>query len=250
MKVLRPGQALVSLVASAVVYGLAAACSSTPAPGGGPLADAGAPPADAQTINDTGTSPVPDATPDLQIRPTVSYTGTDGTHTFRVPIAVYGGGADLRLVPSDASMVTVEPTGLLNPTGDDGSYFMVTVKKPGAVTLTAESGGKKVTTQLTIAAYSAARYAAGEARYKVGFAPKGEPACTQCHAGAQGVDHSPGSLASVADDEVAVIISTGILNGVPIALPPPNTKHQWTATADETDGLVTYLRALPPKGFK
>jgi hypothetical protein len=60
------------------------------------------------------------------------------------------------------------------------------------------------------------------------------------------VDHSPASLASIADEEVKVIISTGILNGVPI----PMVKHQWTTTPDEMDGLVTFLRALPPKGLQ
>jgi hypothetical protein len=27
-------------------------------------------------------------------------------------------------------------------------------------------------------------------------------------------------------------------------------KHQWTTTPDEMDGLVTFLRALPPKGLQ
>ena len=66
---------------------------------------------------------------------------------------------------------------------------------------------------------------------------------------AAGVDHSPASLASVSDEDVAVIISTGILNGQPIMI-PGGVKHQWTTTPTEMDGLVTFLRALPPKGFK
>lgn len=227
--------------------GLAAACSSaTSVTDAGPSADAG--PSDANTLNDTGTSPVPDATPDLQIRPSLSYTGSDGAHSFRVPVAVYGAGADLRLVASEPSFVAIEPASLVNPTGDDGRYFLVSAQKAGAVTLTAESAGEKVTTQLTIAAYAPSRYAAGESRYKIGFAPKSEPACTTCHAGAQGIDHSPAALASISDEEISVIISTGIMNGVPITL--SSGKHQWTTTPDEMDGLVTYLRALPPKGFK
>ncbi len=246
MMALRSGLPL--LLALGLALGLGAGCSSSTSTADGGAPDAGAPP-DASTVNDTGTSPVPDATPDLQIRPAQSYTGTDGSHTFRVAVAVYGAGADLRLVPSDASAVAVEPASLVNPTGDDGRYFLVSAKKAGEVTLTAESGGKKVTTQVSIAAYAPSRYAAGESRYQVGFAPKQEPPCTLCHAGAQGIDHSPASLASVADEDVSVIISTGILNGVPITL-PTGGKHQWTTTPEEMDGLVTYLRALPPKGFK
>ncbi|HQY59774.1 MAG: hypothetical protein IPF92_27655 [Myxococcales bacterium] len=249
MMALRSDRSLLLLLAVGVAIGLAAGCSSTTSTSdGGAASDAG-PLSDASTINETGTSPVPDATPDLQIRPSQSYTGADGTHTFRVAVAVYGAGADLRLVPSDASLVTVEPAALENPLGDDGRYFLVSAKKSGAVTLTAESGGKKVTTEIAIAAYAPNRYAAGESRYKAGFAPKQEPACTLCHAGAQGIDHSPASLASVADEDVSVIISTGILNGVPITL-NGGGKHQWTTTPAEMDGLITYLRALPPKGFK
>ena len=243
-------------VVGAVVVALANSalpgCSSalTPSDGGTSPTDAGpAPVSDADTINDTGTSPVPDATPELQMRPELSYTGFDGTRTFRVPFAVYGSGADLKVSASDPTAVDIAPTTLLNPQGDDGKYVLLTAKKAGTFTITAETGGRKVTSQLVITSYPAARYAAGDARYKTGFAPKSEPACTQCHSGAGGVDHSPASLASVADQEVAVIISTGILNGQPIMI-PGGVKHQWTTTPTEMDGLVTFLRALPPKGFK
>ena len=34
--------------------------------------------------------------------------------------------------------------------------------------------------------------------------------------------------------------------GVPII----GTKHTWTATQPQLEGLVTYLRALPPLGFE
>jgi len=240
-----------ALVGAGLV-GAGAGCSSAVTAGDGgtsPQTDGAAPPSDAETINDTGTSPVPDATPELQMRPEVSYTGFDGTRTFRVPFAVYGSAADLKLTASDATAVEIAPASLLNPQGDDGKYFLVTAKKAGVITMTAETGGRKVTSQLTIAAYDASRYGAGDTRYKSGFAPKSEPACTQCHSGAGGVDHSPASLASVADEDVAVIISTGILNGQPIMI-PGGVKHQWTTTPSEMDGLVTFLRALPPKGFK
>ena len=232
-----------------VVAALFAACSSSAvdSDAGVSSIDAGTPSnEDADTVNDTGTSPVPDATPDLQIRPPLAYTGVDGTHVFKVPVAVYGAAADLSLTASDSALVTLAPATLANPTGDDGKYYLVTAKKAGTVTLTATSGGRSVTSQLTITDYPAARYSAGETKYKAGYAPKSEPPCTQCHTGAGGVDHSPASLASIADEEVKVIISTGILNGAPI----PMIKHQWTTTPDEMDGLVTFLRALPPKGLQ
>lgn len=238
--------------AAALGAGTVPGCSSEVTAGDAGITstnDANVPPSDADTINDTGTSPVPDATPELQMRPEVSYTGVDGTRSFRVPFAVYGSAADLKLVASDPTAVEIVSASLMNPQGDDGKYFLVTAKKAGTFTMTAETGGRKVTSQLVITSYDGARYGAGDARYKTGFAPKSEPPCTQCHAGAGGIDHSPASLASVTDEDVAVIISTGILNGQPIMI-PGGIKHQWTTTAPEMDGLVTFLRALPPKGFK
>lgn len=225
------------------------ACSSSTATVDGGTEPSTIPTSDAQTINDTGTSPVADATPDLQLRPEASYTGFDGTRSFKVPFAVYGSGADLKVSASDPSAVEIVPAALANPQGDDGKYFLVTAKKAGNYTISAETAGRKVSSQLTISTYAPTRYTAGDTRYKVGFAPKSEPACTTCHGGAGGIDHSPASLASVPDEDVAVIISTGILNGQPIVI-AGGVKHQWTTTAAEMDGLVTFLRALPPKGFK
>lgn len=226
------------------------ACSSDPgATDGGATPTDGGAQADTSTLNDTGTSPVPDATPDLRIDPATSFTGFDGTRVFKVPFAVYGAGADAKLTASDPTAVDIAPAALENPQGDDGRYFLVTAKKAGTFTISAESGGKKVSSTLTVTSYAATRFAAGDTRYKSGYAPKSEPACTTCHSGAAGVDHSPASLASVSDEDVAVIISTGILNGQPIVI-PGGVKHQWTTTPTEMDGLVTFLRALPPKGFK
>ncbi len=222
---------------------LLASCSSS-ATGS---ADAGTVlPTDAGVVNDTGTTPVPDATPELQIRPALTFTGVDGTHTFRVPVAVYGAGRDLKLVPSDPSLATLEPASLGNPDGDDGTYFIITARKAGTLTLSALSGGARADSTLTISSYSAGRYATGEARYKTGVPAKQEPPCTKCHNTA-GIDHSPASVASVSDEEVGVIITTGILNGIPISSDP---RHQWTVTLEERDGLVTFLRGLPPRGFK
>ena len=247
LPVLSLGSALVLAAALGAVA--LPACSSTSATDGGTTDGGTLPVSDAETVNDTGTSPVPDATPDLQMRPEISYSGFDGTRTFTVPFAVYGSGADLKITASDPTAVDIKPATLANPQGDDGKYVLLTMKKAGNFTISAETGGRKVSSQLVVAAYPTARFAAGDARYKTGFAPKSEPACTQCHGGATGIDHSPASLASVPDEEVAVIISTGILNGQPIVIPGA-VKHQWTTTPTEMDGLVTFLRALPPKGFK
>jgi hypothetical protein len=185
--------------------------------------------------------------PDLQLRPAAVYSGFDGTHTYRAPIAAYGAAADLTLTAADPSVVSIEATALKNPGGDTGKYFMLTMKKAGTTQLTASSGGASSSATLTVTSYTTARYEAGEQRYLNGGGSSSQPACTQCHGGQAGIDHSPAALASAEDPAVKTVITTGItIAGSPINSTPP---HMWTATEPQLDGLVTYLRALAPKNF-
>ena len=80
-------------------------------------------------------------------------------------------------------------------------------------------------------------------------AANGEPACTQCHAGSAGIDQSPAALASVDDQKVGTVITSGISTaGFPIK---ESTKgHRWEVTDDERAALVAYLRGLEPRGFE
>jgi hypothetical protein len=72
-----------------------------------------------------------------------------------------------------------------------------------------------------------------------------QPACTQCHDANGGIDHSPATMASSDDIAVQAIITTGVLNEHPIT----GVVHKWQASDTELTGLVTYLRALEPRGF-
>ena len=75
------------------------------------------------------------------------------------------------------------------------------------------------------------------------------PPCTTCHAGANGVDHSPAALGGVDDPKVTAIITTGIgTDNFPIQI-GGKPGHKWSVTPDQLTGLVTYLRALDPKGI-
>jgi hypothetical protein len=133
-------------------------------------------------------------------------------------------------------------------TFDNGQYFMVTPKKAGAITLVAKSRGKSVEAVLTVEAYTAAEWNAGKARYENG-GTNGDPACTTCHAGSAGIDHSPAALASVNDQKVGTVITTGISTaGFPIK--EASKGHRWEVTAEERDALITYLRSLEPRGFE
>lgn len=193
---------------------------------------------------DASVTPGVDAGPGLlSIRPAVAYSGHDGTHAFVVPIAVYGAGADLQV-----SGATLEPKELVSGAGDSGKWFFVDVTAPGELTLTATSGGRTATSKVVVTSYPAARWAAGEARYQNGAS--GDPPCTQCHGGGDGIDHTPAALAGAADEALAATITTGIApNNVVIRI-DGEPGHAWKVSDAERDGLVTYLRSLPPKGFR
>lgn len=195
---------------------------------------------DADLSGDTAGS-----TPDLQLLPRALYSGFDGANTFQAPIAVYGAGDDVTVTAADPTVVDIAPTALKDPRGDQGRWFMLTMKKAGATDITASSGGVTVSVPLTVAAYASGRYAVGKARYE--NAAGAEPACEMCHGGQSGIDHSPAALASAQDPEIETVITTGIkIGGSPIFSVP---EHTWTPTQAQLDGLITYLRALPPRNF-
>jgi hypothetical protein len=184
-----------------------------------------------------------DPTVQLQIMPGKTHSGVDGTHEFRVPVAVYG-AKNPTLTASDSSMVAIAPATLVDTSQDNGAYFFVTATKAGTVTLTASVKGGSVTATLDIAAYTADEYSTGEQRYM--NAASSGPACVQCHGGATGIDHSPSTMASASDSDVISVITTGVLvEGNPIT----QVRHKWAVTDAEAKGLVAYLRALAPRGF-
>ena len=189
----------------------------------------------------------------LSFSPEEAYSGHDGVHAFEVPIAVYDAAGDLKVTPDDPSAVTITPVKLAKPlredgTYDNGTYFMVSLRKAGTVTLVAESQGKTAQAKITATSYTPAQWTAGETRYTT-EGGNGDAPCTQCHAGSSGIDHSPASMASATDEALAAVITTGISTaGFPIQEPTKN--HRWTVTDDERAALVTYLRGLSPRGFE
>jgi hypothetical protein len=185
---------------------------------------------------------------ELRFQPSQSYSGFDGTHAFKVPVAVYDSASDLVVTPDDPSAVTVVAAALTNPVKDGitdtGKYFILTVKKAGTLTVTARSGGKSAKVTVNAAAYASLRWAAGQTRYTSGAAP-----CSDCHVGGTAIDHSPAALATADDAKLGTVIQNGISTaGFPIQ--GVTGGHKWSVTADELDGLVTYLRALEPRGFQ
>ncbi len=189
----------------------------------------------------------------LRFSPTQAFSGYDGSHAFKVPVAVYDAASDLRVTVADPSAATIAPTTLENPINQDGiadtgTYFLVTVTKATTIRLEASSGGRTAALDISVTDYAADRWPTGEARYLNG-GTSGDPPCTTCHAGGQAIDHSPAALASRDDPTVAAVISTGISTaGFPIQGVPGG--HRWQVTEEERAGLVTYLRGLDPRGFE
>lgn len=191
----------------------------------------------------------------LVLLPSISYSGFDGEHTFRVPIQVQGSGADLELEAEDPSAVVMTKTALVDPTGDKGKYFMLETKKAGLVLLHARSKGQTANARVVVTSYVPTRWTTGKTRYESGGG--GDPACATCHVNGRAIDHSPAAMAAVTDGEVSMIVShgerpnhTAIGSTGCTSCTTGGQEHRWTVTTDELAGLVPFLRALPPRGFQ
>lgn len=255
----------IAFCATACALGVSAllACSSAATnPGAGDGSSGGAD-KDASAFQRDGSvydsAPSPESgLGELLFRPDNVYTGTDGAHTFKVPVAVYDSDSDLTVTPSDPSALALAKSTLKNPVSqdgltDNGKYFMVTALKAGTYTLTATSKGRSAKATITVSDYAPSRYADGKARYDNGDTSKtATRACANCHVNGLAIDHSPAALATASDQEIGIIITTGVKPGPSVIKIPnePGTPHKWTVTATEKDGLVTYLRALDPRGFQ
>ena len=248
--------ALFGACGAIVVSALVACSSASDTPG----SSSGTPDRDAGlqregSVYDSSTSPE-SGLGELLFRPDRVYSGTDGTHTFKTPVAVYDSDPDLTVTSSDAAALTITKTTLKNPVNqdgvtDNGKYFMITAKKAGTYTLTATSSGRSTTASVTVSAYDAARYAAGKARYEAAGTDADRP-CTTCHVNGAAIDHSPAALATASDREVGIIITTGVKPGPSVIKiqSEPGTLHKWNVTDPEKDGLITFLRGIEPRGFQ
>ena len=137
---------------------------------------------------------------------------------------------------------------------------MLTTKGAGSVTITAKAGSISGSATLTIRQADPAEYDNGSARYKNGVTiqpggfrhPDPTLACTNCHAaGGMDVEHTPTQTGGYSDDDLVKIFTTGTKPpGVPqrvMQFDRWHAMHQWKMTADEQQGIITYLRALPPQ---
>jgi hypothetical protein len=186
----------------------------------------------------------------LTFRPATTYSGFDGTHSFKVPLAVYDADSDLVVTANSGALVEPKQlvTAVRDGITDNGRYYFVTIARAGNVTLTATSKGRTTTATINVTTYASTRWAIGQTRYLNGSGS--DPPCADCHVNGAAIDHSPAALATATDEKIEIVITTGISTAnTPIDTGRPGG-HKWTVTESELDGLVTYLRALEPRGFK
>jgi hypothetical protein len=180
--------------------------------------------------------------------PETAHTGFDGSHEFKVPLST-GFTGTVTWDVADPSIVDVAPAMAPPEYADYGeSWALATSKKAGTTQVTAISGDKRVSATIVVTAYDATDVAAGETRYNMPENPTGEQrnACVSCHGLANGVDHSPLQMSFYADDEILAAITTGMY---PDGYVLTGVNHAWNVSAAEKQGIVPYLRSLPPKGF-
>ncbi len=131
----------------------------------------------------------PGAEPDpmLALFPKFVFTGFDGTHSYSVPLATSLTGA-LTWSTSDSALAQVVTVPNAKVPADlqmilNTQWGMLTAKKAGTGKVTVTAGAMTGTSDVTIAAYTAAQYQAGDTKYQA--------TCAGCHSGPGGVDHSP-----------------------------------------------------------
>lgn len=165
------------------------------------------------------------------VYPAVVFTGYDGTHAYKVPVSLVGGGS-ATWTADDPSLVTLE-------TKKEG--VMITAKKAGATTVTAKVGSKSYKVKVTITKYAESAWAAGEKVYTTSLK------CNGCHVKASGPDHSPSEIGKHEDAHIRARITTGeSLHGE-----ATQANHKFGDRLDDAGvaSAIAYIRALKPKAW-
>lgn len=208
------------------------------------------------------------ASGELTIAFSPMYSAYDGTHPFKIPAIVKQNvqGVQWSVEPPTAADLTRDAT-----TGS----VMIQTRMAGDFKIVATAGKLKGSADLHVTAATPEQWALGEARYQndvkimlpmpgQGMPMMGPPslnfpdnaACNNCHgAGAQSlhIEHTPQQIGGYSDQELVTIFTTGTKpmgSSFKSIIPPFFYKmfHTWgTASPEETQALVVYLRSLEPR---
>lgn len=209
-------------------------------------------------------SPAPEPTDPAEtsnfLDPPVVNTGfiAGGAQTFQVPLWTDIKG-QLTWTVADPTIADIKPVDppsdyleakKENPKLGDFFFAMLTTKKAGTTKISVSGGGKTAQSDLTVKEYTTAAYTAGQTRYKTGEGTAERRPCAGCHEKPDGVDHSPTWVSILNDDQVLSGVQTGSVTFGNQKFELNGGNHKWNLTEEEKTGIVTFLRALPPKTFK
>lgn len=216
-----------------------------------------------------GGSP-PDGNPEAAtLFPPAVHSGHDGVHEFRVPVSTdltnhIDGAVDWSI--GDGAIASIE--GVEPPSGHPssrGSWAMITATGSGETSVSGTIGAYTVSSPLLVADYTSEQVQAGETRYHTAGSDD-RAACASCHQQAGGADHTPTEMAFHDDAALLSVVTAGrypdrcltdegeecTCDTADCSLVPGyvlSVDHTWNLTEQEADGIVPYLRSLPPSGF-
>jgi hypothetical protein len=195
------------------------------------------------------------------------YSAFDGEHVFKLPVAPLGGVSVDRWEILDNRGVARKDVVDFEPDASFGGA-MITTRKSGDYIVKAYAGSRFGAAPLHITQADPSVWATGQQRYNevivlpVLPAPPGASvdypsnvSCKNCHGEGPNyldVEYTPQQTGGYSDDELEKSITMGTKPagavsepGVPLAI--YQWFHTWTASDEERQGLVIYLRSIKPK---
>lgn len=200
--------------------------------------------------------------------PSTIYTGFNGRDPYRSAVSANFVAEDWQVMDTSVAMVT--PTESCQNTGVLEVSALLDIVGPGTTQVVAISGDNRFTSPLIAQTYTIEQYDLGAKVYTEPSADGSRPACAACHLGPNGADHTPLVTAYFPDEVLAKVITEGVypecLSGIdgtececgsdPRTCIPLtdddrflNLPHAFALSAEESAGVVGYLRGLSPQGF-
>ena len=225
-----------------------------------------------------------DGTTSAIVTPAQLYTGTNGRDLYRAVVVTNFG--ELSFASSNEQVATVEPFGCLIP-GTFDITGIVTARGEGQTTITVNSDQFSRDIPVTVSGYSLAEYELGQRRYENPDNPSpARRGCAECHSEAGGAPHDPLALAGFSDEDLIAATRLGKYpdkcvqpSGLTCNCTPSGTDsqtacnacagdcrfsegitldndrtnqepdpHIWDLTVAEEQGIMAYMRAIPPRG--
>ena len=189
--------------------------------------------------------------------PLILFSGFNGTDTFQVPVFLFGEfTGEVTWESLDPAVATIAPVARPSDAGPPVEGFreefaMVTTTGAGTTKIRGTAGGETIEMDINVTQYTVDQVAAGRQRYNMPANPDeaARKACASCHALANGVDHSPNWLSPLGDAEILGAIRTGVYEFEGGRYELRGVNHAFDLTDAEAQGIVPFLRSLPPRGF-